>query len=111
MVGAFKTINMKKQVWCKSEIDQPIRHEYDLEESKNQYFEKVTTLSNSMQSDFGEGKQVATLTEHGDGYSIVVYDTKIELDYSDAECLLALLSSVYDTTMEIRESVIKTKIN
>lgn len=102
---------MKKQVWCKTIKDEPIRHEYDLEESKNEYLQKVTTLSNSIQSDFGEGKQVATITENGDGYSIVVHDIKIEIDYWDAECLLALLSSVYDTTMEIRESVIKTKIN
>ena len=102
---------MKKQVWCKSIKDEPIRHEYDVVESKSQYYQKVNTLFNSNQSDFGSGKEVASITEHGEGYTINVYGNEINIDYCDAEAILALLSVVYDTTMEIRESVIKTKIN
>ena len=102
---------MKKEVWCKSINDEPIRHEYDVVESKNEYHLEVNTLFNSNVSEFGAGKEIASITEHGDGYTINVNNQELAIDYSDAEVLLALLSSVYDTTMEIRVAKTITKIN
>jgi hypothetical protein len=110
--GIFKTNKMKtKQVWCKSIKDEPIIHEYNVVESKDKYFFKVNTIYNSNNSQFGANKKLASITEHGEGYTINLDNNEINIDYSDAEYLLALLSVVYDTKMEIRESVIKTKIN
>jgi hypothetical protein len=102
---------MKKEVWCKSIKDESIRYKYDVVQSKDRYSQKVNIIFNCNYSEFAANKEMASITEHGDGYTIKLIDNEINIDYSDAEYILALLSIVYDTTMEIRESVIKTKIN
>jgi hypothetical protein len=103
----------KKQVWCKSIKSEPVKHEYDIYTSEADDV-NVTTIHSSATSEFNFAGTLGILTESGDGFEVTingVNQIKFEIDYSDAEVLLALLSSVYDTTMEIRVAETITKIN
>jgi hypothetical protein len=102
-----------KQVWVISELDEPIKHEYDVFTSTNDKGLKTSIIKNSKESDYGfDDENICSLIEDGNGYDITIDNKTIRIDYSDTESLLALLSSVYETTMEIREeSITKCKIN
>lgn len=98
--------NTIKQVWTKSFYDEPIQHEYDVFTTQNDDGSDVYTLK-----DTGSDDERCQLVDDKDKM-IIHFDNKtIELDYSQAEQLLSLLTISYDTTMEIKDSYTISKIN
>jgi hypothetical protein len=98
--------NTTKQVWIESFVDEPLQHEYDVFITQNEDGYDTYTLK-----DTGTEEERCSLIDDENKMIVNLENKTIELDYSEAEQLLALLSISYDTFMEIKESFTISSIN